>query len=115
MPKNTSGALPLTESTFLIMLSLAPQARHGYAIMQDVEDISEGRVQLSTGTMYGALRRLLADGWIERVPTDEVEVAIDGRNQKFYRLTPTGEAILGAELDRLKQLIEVGELRRSSL
>src|SRR2546421_10786054 len=59
-------SLPVTEPVLLILLSLAEQPRHGYAILQDVQEMSEGRVTLSTGTLYGALRRLLDDGWIER-------------------------------------------------
>jgi DNA-binding PadR family transcriptional regulator len=58
--------LPLTEVTFFILVSLAPAARHGYAIMKDVRSLSNARVRLSTGTLYGALKRLLEQGWIER-------------------------------------------------
>src|SRR5580692_4753207 len=57
----------MTEPVLLILLSLAGQPRHGYSILQDTEEMSEGRVRLSTGTLYGALRRLLESGWIERV------------------------------------------------
>ncbi len=60
--------LRMTEPVLLILLSLADQPRHGYAILQDTEQMSNGRVRLSTGTLYGALRRLLEDGWIERLP-----------------------------------------------
>ena len=58
--------LPLSEPVLLILLSLAQQPRHGYAILKNVEEMSDGRVTLSTGTLYGALRRLLEDRWIER-------------------------------------------------
>ncbi|MDP9050701.1 MAG: PadR family transcriptional regulator [Acidobacteriota bacterium] len=57
---------PLTEPVFLILTSLADQPRHGYALMQDIQQMSNERVMLSTGTLYGALRRLLEDGLIER-------------------------------------------------
>ena len=59
--------LPLTESTFYILLSLAPGPKHGYAIMKDVKMLSESRDLLSTGTLYGAIKRLLDQGWILRV------------------------------------------------
>ena len=62
---------PLTESVLLILLSLAGQPRHGYAILKDVEFLSNGRVMLSTGTLYGAIQRLLANGWIERVEEED--------------------------------------------
>jgi len=65
--------LPLTEPTFYILLSLAPEKRHGYAILKDVEALSNGNVSLSTSTLYGALGRLLDQGLIERVPNDEEE------------------------------------------
>ncbi len=58
-------SLPVTEPVLLILLSLIEQPRHGYAILQDVQEVSEGRVTLSTGTLYGALRRLL-DEWLDR-------------------------------------------------
>ena len=58
--------MDVSEPVLLILLSLAEQPRHGYAILQDTEQMSEGRVRLSTGTLYGALRRLLEEDWIER-------------------------------------------------
>jgi len=67
----TYEPLRLTEPVLLVLLSLAEQPRHGYAILKDVERMSGGRVKLSTGTLYGALRRLLDDAWIERVEEDE--------------------------------------------
>ena len=106
--------LPLTEATLLIMLSLAPQPRHGYAIMKDVQALSEGRVTLSTGTLYGALKRLLEQGWIERL--DEREHATAGSNEtgrprKAYVLTHLGQRVLDAEVTRLRSLVSVASLR----
>ena len=75
--------LPLSEAVLLILLSLAEQPRHGYSIMQDVERMSAGRVKLSTGTLYGALRRLLAVEWIERSADAEAKrlrEALDARS-----------------------------------
>ena len=59
--------LPLREPTFFILLSLSPGPKHGYAILKEVEALSDGRVRLSTGTLYGAIKRLLDDDWIRRV------------------------------------------------
>ena len=63
---NTPESKPLSEPVLLILLSLADSPRHGYALLKDIESLSRGRVRLSTGTLYGALRRLLEDRWIER-------------------------------------------------
>lgn len=101
--------LPLTESTFFIILSLAPGPKHGYAILKEVEGLSEGRVLLSTGTLYGALKRMLDGGWIERVPDPEPDDS--NRERKAYRLTKLGQRILEAETARLRRLLGVAELR----
>lgn len=111
--RSLEQVLPLTETTFLILLSLSNQARHGYAIMQDVEALSEGRVHLSTGTLYGALRRLLQDGWIERLDEQENPSLRSERNRKYYSLTETGEQVLENELQRLQNLVDAAELRTS--
>ena len=101
-------SLPVTEPVLLILLSLAEQPRHGYAILQDVQEMSAGRVRLSTGTLYGALRRLLDDGWIERFQEKEQD---SSRGRQAYRLTPGGRRNLQQEVGRLKQLTRVASLR----
>ena len=101
--------LPLTESTFFIILSLAPGPKHGYAILKEVEALSDGRLVLSTGTLYGALKRMLDSGWIERVPDPEPDES--NRERKAYRLTKLGRRILEAETARLRRLVGVAELR----
>ena len=98
--------LPLTEPVLLILLSLAEHPRHGYSILKDVEEVSSGRVVLSTGTLYGALRRLLEDGWIERFDEDDTS-----RGRQAYRLSPLGRRNLQTEVSRLKQLTRVASLR----
>ena len=97
---------PITEPVLLILLSLAEQPRHGYAILQDTEAMSHGRVRLSTGTLYGALRRLLDEGWIERFKEQN-----NSRGRQAYRLTPLGRRNLQMEVSRLKQLTHVAGLR----
>lgn len=98
--------LPLTEPVLLILLSLAGQPRHGYSILKDVEQMSDGRVVLSTGTLYGALRRLLDDDWIE--PFKEQD---NSRGRQAYRLTARGRRNLQAEASRLKHLARLANLR----
>jgi DNA-binding PadR family transcriptional regulator len=99
-------SLPVTEPVLLILLSLAREPRHGYAILRDTEEMSEGRVRLSTGTLYGALRRLLEDGWIERFEEED-----SSRGRQAYRLTSAGRRNLQAEVSRLKHLTRVASLR----
>jgi DNA-binding PadR family transcriptional regulator len=98
--------LPLTEPVFLILISLAERPRHGYSILKDVEETSGGRVVLSTGTLYGALRRLLADRLIERFEEED-----SPRGRLAYRLTSSGRRNLQLEMDRLKHLTRVANLR----
>lgn len=99
-------SFPLTEPVLLILLSLAERPRHGYSILKDVEGMSSGRVVLSTGTLYGALRRLLDGGWIERVQEEE-----RSRGRQAYRLTSAGRRNLQLEVSRLKHLTRVAALR----
>ena len=101
--------LPLTEVTYLILLSLASQPKHGYAIMKEVESLSEKRVIMSTGTLYGALKRLLDHGWIVR-SNYNTEISSE-RKKKEYRLTTLGSRILDAEIRRLEGLVSVAQLR----
>lgn len=107
-----TGALPLSESTFFILLSLAPEPKHGYAIMRDVQEMSGGRINLSTGTLYGAIKRLLEQNWIERIEHDPYP---DGRSQlrKAYALTNLGRRILNAEILRLQSLVKTARLHTS--
>jgi len=100
---------PITEPVLLILLSLAEQPRHGYSILKDVEEISEGRVRLSTGTLYGALRRLLDDGRITRHSADD-----KSRGRQDYRLSARGRKVLQHEIARLKQLTHLASLRVAS-
>ena len=96
----------LTEPVLLVLLSLAEQPRHGYSILKDIESMSDGRVQLSTGTLYGALQRLLDDGWIERVEEDNAP-----RDRRTYRLTSRGRRNLQMEIERMRHLTKLASLR----
>ena len=99
-------AKPLTEAVFLILASLAEEPRHGYALLQDIRQISNGRVTLSTGTLYGALRRLLEEDWIERFQQDDTS-----RDKQAYKLTAEGREQLRSEVERMKQLTRVAAVR----
>lgn len=103
---DTNQNKPLTEPVLLILLSLSSQPRHGYALMQDIETLSHGRVRISTGTLYGALRRLLVDRWIERFQQEDTS-----REKQAYKLTPAGRDQLQLELDRMRQLTRAATAR----
>ena len=96
--------LPLTETSFFILLSLATTPKHGYAIIKEVEAISEGRVVLAAGTLYSALRRMLEDGWIERLENGSNG---DSRERKLYGLTNLGHRIFELETSRLQRLVRL--------
>ncbi len=102
---NTAAA-SLTEPVLLILMSLAGQPRHGYALLKDIEELSSGRVRLSTGTLYGALRRLLDEAWIGRYGQADTS-----REKQAYRLTRAGHQALRAELKRMKQLTRAATTR----
>jgi DNA-binding PadR family transcriptional regulator len=102
--------LPLSEAVFFILLSLLPEPKHGYAIMKDVQALSDSRVNLSTGTLYGALKRLLEGGWVQRVEGEHDET---GRERKAYALTQLGKGILEAETARMQNLVAMTQKRSS--
>jgi DNA-binding PadR family transcriptional regulator len=97
---------PLSEPVVLILMSLAGQPRHGYSLMKDIQALSQGRVQMSTGTLYGALRRLLDEGWIERFEQEDTS-----RDKQAYRLTIAGSRALRQEIDRMRRLTKTGTAR----
>lgn len=106
---NINNELPLSEAVFLILLSLSDGPKHGYAIMKDVYALSNERVSLSTGTLYGALKRLLKQSWVVRV--NGKTTVENGRERKEYVLTKTGLQILDAEAARMQALANTARLR----
>lgn len=100
------GPRPISEPVLLILSSLADKPRHGYALMKDIETLSGGRVRLSTGTLYGALRRLLENDWIERFEQEDTS-----REKQAYRITEAGRRQLQLELDRMKQITRATGVR----
>ena len=97
---NNQGAL--TEAVFYILLSLT-QSRHGYGIMQNVQQLSNGRITLAAGTLYGEINTLLDKGWIEALP--EVKES----RKKEYIITDEGLLVLKAEISRLEELLTNGK------
>ncbi len=106
---NAPTQTPLTESTYFILLSLSPKPKHGYAIMKDVQTLSEERIVLSTGTLYGALKRLLDLGWIDRLDEDDPKGNV--RDRKVYKLSQHGRRVLKGEIARLNKLLNAANQR----
>ena|ERR1700681_3374489 len=101
---NIQRFLPLTQTTYYILVSLQEQAKHGYAVAKDVELLSDGAVRLGTGNTYLTLKRLLDQGLIERAE-DEVQ---EGQRRKTYKVSEIGETVLYAEHRRLEQMVHAG-------
>lgn len=97
-------AQPLTPPAFYVLLSLHQRDRHGYEIMKTVEADSDHRIKLGPGTLYGLIKRLLAEGLIEE-STARPEPAADDERRRYYRLSPAGRARLGLELRRFDQAV----------
>lgn len=98
---------PLSETSVLILLSLLPRPSHGYAILKDVQHLSEQRVRLSTGTLYGALKRMIEQGWIGRSDAE----SDDSRVTHLYTLTDSGRRVLQGEAARMRKLSALVEQR----
>jgi len=103
--KTADPIAPLTPAMFQILLALADGEKHGYAILKEVEAHTGGEVRLSTGTLYGIIKRLLGDGLIaecrNRPPADE-----DDQRRRYYKLLPAGREVAIAEAERMERLIE---------
>lgn len=92
---------PLTESYFYILLCLYKENLHGYAIMQKSKELSNGKVSIGAGTMYGATSNMMKKGWIEEL----LEEGKDERGKRLYKLTEDGKSILMQEVTRLENLV----------
>lgn len=103
--------LPLPAATFQILLALADDERHGYAIMKEVADRSDGTVRLGPGTLYGTLKRLLDAGLVEEVGERADPDAGDER-RRYYRLTRLGIAVARAEAKRLEGLVRAARRKK---
>ncbi len=102
--KEPESFLPLPSAALHILVALGLGEKHGYAIMRDVEDLSDGRVRMGPGTLYGSVKRMLADGLIEETPS-RPDPALDDQRRRYYRLTALGERVCAAELQRLQALV----------
>jgi DNA-binding PadR family transcriptional regulator len=96
---------------FHILLALAADERHGYGLLQEVANLTDGDLQLEPGTLYRALHRMLKDGWVaesaRRPAADQ-----DDERRRYYRLTPAGRRVASAEAERLWRLVTVARAHR---
>jgi len=113
MPKiDVQRFLPLKTQWFHIMLSLAAEEQHGYAIMQEVLERSAGKVRLWPATLYGSLKRLIEAELIEE--SDERPAPeLDDARRRYYRLTALGKRVLYAECDRLQELVRAIRVKQA--
>jgi DNA-binding PadR family transcriptional regulator len=109
--RNPDDLLPLTPAMFHILLALADRERHGYHIMQEVEERTEGKVRLGPGTLYGSIKRMLADGWIEETE-ERPDPEMDDERRRYYRLTDFGYRLATAEAERLARLVKSARLKK---
>jgi DNA-binding PadR family transcriptional regulator len=109
--RDPAAALPLTPAVFHVLLTLAEGDQHGYAIMKAVAARTDGAVRLSTGTLYGMVKRLLADGII--VESRQRPAAVDDdERRRYYRLTEFGRQVARAEAERLADLVAAARAMR---
>ena len=106
-----SSFLPLPTATFHILLALRDQEKHGYAIMRDVELLSDGLVKIGPGTMYGSIKRMLSEGLIEETD-NRPDAESDDERRRYYRSTRFGETVCAAEVDRVAKLVKKASSRR---
>jgi DNA-binding PadR family transcriptional regulator len=103
--------LPLTASVFHILLALSDGDLHGYGIMQEVAKHTGGQIRLGPGTLYGAIKRLLGNGWI--VEADErPDPELDDERRRYYRLTDYGRQVLKAEVQRISKMVSVAQRKK---
>ena len=104
--------LPLKPQWFHILLSLASGEQHGYAIMQDVLNRTTGKVRLWPATLYGSIKRLIEADLIE-ASEERPAPELDDARRRYYRLTSLGKRVLGAECDRLQELVRTIRVRQA--
>ena len=102
--------LPLSPAVFHILLALADGERHGYAVMQDIDQRTDGVVRVGPGMLYGSIKWLLADGYIEE--TGRRPRSGEDDRRRYYRLTPAGRELLRAEAARLEAAVSLARARR---
>ena len=102
MDKDLEDHIPLTETMFLVLLTMLEE-NYGYRVGQEVEEITKGRIVLGPGSLYGAINNLRKKSWIKLVDKD------DNSGKKMYIATDTGRSLISLEIERMKNLVIEGE------
>jgi DNA-binding PadR family transcriptional regulator len=110
-PQTPESFLPLKPNWFHVLLSLSGHEQHGYGIMQEVLDRTDGKVRLWPATLYGTIKRLIEEDMIEESDSRPAPDQDDAR-RRYYRLTPLGRGVLAAESERLEDLVRVIRAKR---
>src|ERR687893_2901652 len=103
--------LPLTPAVLHILLALADEERHGYGVMKEVEDRTGGEMRLGPGTLYGAIKRMLAEGLIEE-SDERPDPELDDQRRRYYRLTDFGRRVAVGEAKRLEQMVAAARTKK---
>lgn len=113
-PDDIDSYLPLPASAMHIVVALAGGEKHGYAIMRDIDDLSDGSVTMGPGTLYGSIKRMIDQDLVEE--TDErPDPALDDQRRRYYRLTALGQRVGAAEQARLATLLDAARFRELGL
>lgn len=109
-PGNLNDLLPLTATVFHVLVAVASGPRHGYAVAQEVEELTDGRIVMGPGTLYGSLRRMQDAGLLAETENPGEEGQHAGR-RRYYEMTPLGSEALRAESERLSRALAVAQER----
>lgn len=103
--------LPLTPAVLHILLALSDGEKHGYAIMQEVEDMTDGNLTMGPGTLYGTIKRMLKAKLIEET-NDRPDPEMDDKRRRYYRVTGFGQQVVAAEAHRLATLVNIAQSKQ---
>ena len=109
--RDPRSMLPLTPAVLHVLLALADSERHGYGIMREVEGRTGGEVRLGPGTLYGSIKRMLADGLIKE-SDERPDPEMDDQRRRYYRITDFGRKVAGVEAERLAKLVNTAESKK---
>ena len=110
-PRKVEDMVPLTPAVLHILLALADGERHGYGIMQEVTRSAGGQVKMGPGTLYGSIKRMLADGLIQE-SDERPDPALDDERRRYYRLTNFGLRVMRVEVQRLQQIVRLARSKQ---
>lgn len=109
-PLELDSVLPLTQTVYHVLVTLADGPRHGYAIAREVEELTDGRIVMGPGTLYGSLQRMQVQTLISETKNPG-EDGLHAERRRYYRITPLGSAALRAETERLMRAVTLAQER----